>query len=138
MPEPREILQAATTIAVVGASRSPAKAAHRVPAQLQEHGWRIIPVNPSIDELFGEPAYPSLTGIADRVDIVNVFRPAADAPAVVRDAIAIGAGAVWLQLGIVSPQARAIAQDAGLTYLEDRCIGVERATHGLSKRPDGS
>ncbi|HEX6969808.1 MAG TPA: CoA-binding protein [Micromonosporaceae bacterium] len=137
MRSPQQILTDAKVIAVVGASRDPGKAAHTVPRQLQRHGWRIIPVNPHATELFGERAYPSLADVPYPVDLVNVFRPAEDAAEVVRQAVAIGAPAVWLQTGIVSPEARRIAQAAGIDYVEDRCIAVERAAGALSRQdPD--
>ncbi|MFI0796003.1 CoA-binding protein [Micromonospora rubida] len=129
----QQILADSAVIAVVGASRDPSKAAHRVPAQMQRHGWRIIPVNPTVDELFGERAYASLADIPHPVDLVDVFRPARDAVEVVREAVAIGAPAVWLQLGIVSPEARRIAEEAGIDYVEDRCLIVERAAAGLTR-----
>jgi predicted CoA-binding protein len=100
---------------------------------MQRLGWRIIPVNPSVTQLFGERAYPSLTDIPDQIDLVNVFRPAREAAALVRQAIAIGASAVWLQLGIASALARELAEEAGLDYVEDRCIAVERAVGALSR-----
>jgi predicted CoA-binding protein len=129
----QQILAEASVIAVVGASRDPDKAAHSVPLQIQRHGWRIIPVNPNVDELFGERAYATLADIPHPVDLVNVFRPAADAVQVVRDAAAIGAPAVWLQLDIVSPEARRIAEAAGMDYVEDRCLAVERAVGALTR-----
>ncbi|MEV0943585.1 CoA-binding protein [Micromonospora wenchangensis] len=131
----QQLLADSAVIAVVGASRDPGKAAHRVPAQMQRYGWRIIPVNPTVDELFGERAYPSLADIPHPVDLVNVFRPARDAVEVVRQAAAIGAPAVWLQLGIVSAEAQRIAEAAGMDYVEDRCLIVERAAGGLSRLP---
>ncbi|MFC6015118.1 CoA-binding protein [Plantactinospora solaniradicis] len=135
MRSAQQILAEAGVIAVVGASRDPRKPAHSVPLQMQRYGWRIIPVNPQADELFGEPVYRSLAEIPHPVDLVDVFRPAEDAAEVVREAVAIGAPAVWLQLGIVSAQARQIAQEAGIDYVEDRCLAVERAVGGLSRRP---
>ncbi|MFY1574291.1 CoA-binding protein [Verrucosispora sp. WMMD703] len=134
MRSAKQILADAAVIAVVGASRDPFKAAHRVPLEMQRHGWRIIPVNPTADELFGEAVYRSLADIPHPVDLVDVFRPADDAVEVVRQAVAIGAPAVWLQLGIVSPQARRIAEEAGIDYVEDRCLIVERAKAGLTRR----
>ncbi|MEV4713721.1 CoA-binding protein [Micromonospora sp. NPDC049374] len=130
----KQILADAAVIAVVGASRDPFKAAHRVPLEMQRHGWRIIPVNPTADKLFGEPVYRSLADIPHPVDLVDVFRPAQDAVEVVRQAVAVGAPAVWLQLGIVSAQARQIAEEAGIDYVEDRCLIVERARAGLTRR----
>lgn len=134
MRAPQQILADASVIAVVGASRDPGKAAHTVPLQMQHHGWRIIPVNPHTDELFGEKVYRSLADIPHPVDLVDVFRPADDAVGVVRQAAAIGAPAVWLQLGIVSPEARRIAEEAGIDYVEDRCLAVDRAVGGLTRR----
>lgn len=120
---------------MVGASRDPHKTAHRVPAQIQRHGWRVIPVNPHATEIFGEPAYPTLADIPEPVDLVNVFRPSADATGVVRQAVAIGVPAIWLQLGITSPEGRRLAEEAGIDYVEDHCIAVERATGGLTRLP---
>jgi predicted CoA-binding protein len=129
----QQILADAKVIAVVGASREPWKPAHSVPAQMLRHGWRIIPVNPFADEIFGVPAVRTLADIDEPVDLVNVFRPAADAVGIVRQAVAIKAPAVWLQSGIVSAEARKIATDAGLDYVEDRCLAVERARRGLTR-----
>lgn len=133
MRSAQQILAESEVIAVVGASRDPMKPAHAVPAQLQQHGWRIIPVNPVADELFGERVYRTLADIPHPVDLVNVFRPAEDAVEVVRAAVAIRAPAVWLQLGIVSDEARRIALAAGIDYVEDRCLAVERAAAGLTR-----
>jgi predicted CoA-binding protein len=134
MRTPGEILRDATTIAVVGASRDPGKAAHSVPAGLLRHGWRIIPVNPYVDELWGQRCYPNLEEIPEPVDLVNVFRPAPDCPDVARGAVAIGAPALWLQLGIVSAEAREIAVAGGLDYCENVCIAVVRAQQSLTRQ----
>lgn len=128
-----KILADAKTIAVVGLSRDPGKAAHAVPAQLQAHGFRIIPVHPSASELLGVKVYRSLADIPEPVDLVDVFRPAPEAPAIAEQAVAIGAKALWLQQGIVSDRARQIAEDAGLSYVENRCTAVVRAVAGISK-----
>ena len=133
MTEPEDILRAYSTIAVVGASRDPAKAAHDVPAQLQAAGFRIVPVNPHADELFGERAYRQLRDIPFPVEIVLVFRPSADVAPIARDAVAIGAKALWLQLGIQSPEARATAEAAGLAYVEDTCSAVVRSLARIRK-----
>jgi predicted CoA-binding protein len=127
----RALLERARTIAVVGLSGDPRKAAHAIPRQLQAAGYRVIPVNPNLDEVLGERSYASLAEVPDHVDIVDVFRPAKQAPAIARQAAEIGAGAVWLQLGIESDEARRIAEAAGLDYVEDRCIGVERSRYGI-------
>ena len=116
------------TIAVAGASADESKAAHQVPRYLQSQGYRILPVNPRGGEIFGEPAFSSLAEIDVPVDVVEVFRPAQEAPEIARQAIAIGAKVLWLQVGIVSEEARRIAEAAGLTVVMNRCMG---ATHGL-------
>lgn len=134
MRTPRQILEDSTTIAVVGASRDADKSAHAVPLQLLRHGWRVIPVNPHADQIWDQRCYARLADIPEPVDLVNVFRPADQAPAVVRDAIAIGAKAVWLQQGIVSPEARQLATEAGIDYVEDLCISVVRAIERLSRQ----
>jgi hypothetical protein len=135
MRSAEQILTDANVIAVVGASRDPSKPAHSVPLQMIRHGWRIIPVNPFADQVFGVKAYPSLVDIDEPVDLVDIFRPAHDAVEVVRQAAAIKAPAVWLQSGIVSAEARRIAEEAGMDYVEDRCLAVERAVARLSKLP---
>ncbi|MDY6810483.1 CoA-binding protein [Gordonia sp. HNM0687] len=127
-----QILSTYDTITVVGASANPAKAANDVPAYMQQHGWRIIPVNPHADEIVGEKVYRSLADIPEQVGLVDVFRPSHDAPEVARQAVAAGASAIWLQLGIASAEARAIAEDAGLLYVEDRCLIIEQRRTGLA------
>jgi uncharacterized protein len=129
---PEQILATASTLAVVGASRDPAKEAHAVPRQLQRHGWRVIPVNPHATEIWGERCYPVLAEVPEPIDLVVVFRPSAQAAAVVHQAIAVGAKGVWLQEGIVSPEGRGAAQAAGLDYVEDLCTAVIRAVHRLT------
>jgi predicted CoA-binding protein len=129
----REILAAATTIAVVGASRDPYKAGGSVPAGLQERGFRIIPINPFADELFGERVYRSLSEVPDRIDIVDVFRPAGEAAEIARQAVAVGAKALWLQLNIRSEEAGRIAEAAGLDYVEDECTAVVASLYRIRK-----
>jgi predicted CoA-binding protein len=126
-----QILTRYDTITVVGASRSPAKAAHYVPAHMQEHGWRIIPVNPHADVILGEPVFRTLRDVPEQVGLVDVFRPPARTPDVARQAVAAGATGLWLQLGIASAEARAIAEEAGLLYVEDRCLIIEQRRLGL-------
>ena len=104
---------------------------------LQRRGFRIIPVNPSADEILGEPAYPALGDIKEPVDVVDVFRPAAEAPGIARQAVAIGARALWLQHGIKSDEARSIAEAAGLDYVEDLCMGRESVRLHIAKTPKG-
>lgn len=131
MTDPKTVLRRSKVIAVVGISRYRHKEAGRVPMQMQMAGYRIIPVNPFADVLLGEKVYRTLEEIPEPVDLVNVFRPSAETPQVVRQAVAIGAKAVWLQLGISSDEARRIAQEAGIDYVENRCIAVEMARYGL-------
>jgi hypothetical protein len=128
-----EILERATTIAVVGASRDPNKAGGSVPEGLQRRGFRIIPINPFADMLFGERVYRSLLDVPQKVDLVDVFRPAADAPEIARQAVAIGAKALWLQLDIHSDEARRIAEEAGIEYVEDECTAVVASLYRIRK-----
>ena len=121
-----QILTTYDTITVVGASVAPAKAAHSVPLHMQRHGWRIIPVNPHATTVLDEPAYRRLADVPEQVGLVDVFRPSPEAADVARQAVAAGATALWLQLGIISDDARAIAEDAGLLYVEDRCLIIEQ------------
>ncbi len=122
--ELRILLGDAETIAVVGLSSKPSRPSYEVAAYLQEHGYRIVPVNPSETEVLGEPAYPSLLDIPSdvRIDVVDVFRRAEQTPAVARDAVAVGAKVLWLQDGIVSDEAYRIANDAGLEVIMGVCI----------------
>jgi uncharacterized protein len=129
----REILESATTIAVVGASRDPLKAGGSVPEGLQRRGFRIIPINPFAEKLFGEKVYRSLLEVPEKVDLVDVFRPSADAPEIARQAVAVGAGALWLQEDIRSEEARHIAEAAGLDYVEDECTAVVASLHRIRK-----
>ncbi|HEX2296798.1 MAG TPA: CoA-binding protein [Actinomycetota bacterium] len=133
MAEPREILERSETIAVVGIARSLDKPSGGVPAGLQERGFRIVPVNPKADEILGERAYATLADVPDPVDVVEVFRPADEAPEIARQAVAAGAKALWLQLGIVSDEARRIAEEAGLDFVQDRCMAVESRRYDIRK-----
>jgi uncharacterized protein len=129
-----EILQQTTTIAVVGASRDPNKAGGSVPAGLQARGFRIIPINPFADTLFGERVYRLLSEVPVKIDLVDVFRPAADTPEIARQAVAVGAKALWLQLDIRSEEARRIAEAAGLDYVEDECTAVVSSLYRIRKQ----
>ncbi|TMC73783.1 MAG: CoA-binding protein [Chloroflexi bacterium] len=128
-----EVLASAKTIAVVGASRDPRKAGGSVPEGLQRRGFRIIPINPFADELFGERVYRTLADVPEKVDLVDVFRPAPDAPEIARQAVAIGAKGLWLQLDIRSEEARRIAEAAGLDYVEDECTAVVASLYRIKK-----
>ena len=133
MADPRAVLERARTVAVVGISSDPAKPSHRVPRQLQAAGFRIIPVPPSAEELLGEPAYHRLADIPEPIDVVEVFRPPEEAPGIAREAVAAGAKALWLQLGLRSEEARQIAEAAGLDYVEDHCMGIEQRRYRIAK-----
>ena len=123
------------TIAVVGASGDPSKPAHRIPRYLQSQGYRILPVNPRGGELLGEPVARSLAEVEGPVDVVDVFRPAGEAPGIAREAIEAGAKVLWLQVGIESEEARQEAEAAGLTVVMDRCMGEAHAELGLGPGP---
>jgi uncharacterized protein len=125
------ILRSYSTITVVGASNTPSKAAHSVPAHMQQHGWRIIPVNPHAQEILGSPVYRSLADVPEQIRLVDVFRPSPETADVARQAVAAGAEALWLQLGIRSEEARSIAESAGMLYVEDRCLIIEQRRLGL-------
>jgi uncharacterized protein len=130
------IYAATNTIAVVGASADPTKPAHVIPRYLQSQGYRILPVNPRGGELFGEQVFRSLAEIDVPVDVVDVFRPAEEAPEIARQATAIGAKGLWLQVGIESDEARRQAEAAGLTVVMNRCMGATHAELGLGPGPD--
>lgn len=118
------------TVAVVGCSTTPGKAAHEIPAYLQRQGYEVVPVNPFAEEILGERAYDSLVDVEQAVDLVNVFRPSEAVPGVVDDVLArheerADVQALWLQLGITHDEAVARAEDAGLRVVQDRCLKVE-------------
>lgn len=124
-----EMLIACRTIAVVGLSPKPHRASYDVSQYMQRAGFRIMPVNPNAREVLGERAYASLSGAAkaERIDLANVFRNSEDVPPVIDEAMAIGAKAVWLQLGVVHEAAAARARAAGLLVVQDRCLKIEHA-----------
>lgn len=126
-----KILTRYDSITVVGASRANHKAAHYVPEHMQSHGWRIVPVNLIADTILGEPVHRTLADVPD-AGFVNVFRPSEQTPDIARQAVAAGASALWLQLHIASAEARQIATDAGLLYVEDRCLIIEQRRLGLN------
>ncbi len=123
--ELRAILEHAHTVAVVGLSNNPTRASFEVADYLAKQGYRILPVNPTIDQALGVTAYKSLRDITEHVDVVDIFRRPEDVGPVVEDAIAIGADVVWMQLGITNPEAAARAQQAGLKVVMDHCMMVE-------------
>ena len=123
------ILQHCRTVAVVGLSPKPHRDSFRVSQYMQAQGWKIVPINPNVTEVLGQKAYPSLTEAARHhaIDLVNVFRNAADVPPLASEAIAIGAKGLWLQMGITHPNALAQAQAAGQWAVQDRCLMMEHA-----------
>jgi len=121
----RALLGDSRTIAVVGLSSKPWRHSHRVASYLQAAGYRIIPVNPKETEVLGEPAYPTLTDVPEPVDVVDVFRRAETTPEIARQAVQIGAKALWLQSGIVNEEAGRIAGEAGLSVIMGLCMMVE-------------
>ncbi|MFQ5893945.1 MAG: CoA-binding protein [Candidatus Tectimicrobiota bacterium] len=116
------ILRSSRTLAVVGCSPDPERDSHVVAHFLQARGYRIIPVNPNATEILGEPCYPSLEAVPDPVEVVDVFRRPEDVPAVVEEAVWVGATALWLQEGVVNVEAARRAREAGLTVVMDRCM----------------
>jgi len=123
------ILENTKTIAVVGFSARQSRAGYYVPAYLQRQGYRIIPVNPHLDQTIGERAYPDLLSIPEPVDLVLIFRRSENVPPVVEEAIQIGARAIWMQLGIVHEGAARKAREAGLQVVMDACMLVEHRQH---------
>lgn len=121
------VLRSARTVAVVGLSPDPLRASYFIGFYLQRHGYRVVPVNPKEREILGEPAYPSLGDIPFPVDVVNVFRRPVAVPEIAREAVAIGAKALWLQFGVISDEGARIAADGGLDVVMDRCMKVEHA-----------
>jgi predicted CoA-binding protein len=121
-PDPETIVKEARTVAVVGLSSNPEKASNEVGAYLMEQGYRVIPVNPNEEEVLGERSYESVEQIPEQVDVVDVFLPSEKTPEIAEDAVRAGAGTLWLQLGIENSEARRIAEEGGLTYVEDRCM----------------
>jgi predicted CoA-binding protein len=124
--DPETIVKEAKSIAVVGASNDPEKDSHEVASYLKEQGYRVIPVNPTEEEVLGERAYDTVDEIPEQVDVVDVFLPAEKTPEIAEDAVRAGAKVLWLQEGIENQEARRIAEEGGLTFVEDRCM---RKTH---------
>ena len=113
------------SIAVVGMSRNPGKAAHDVPRYLLEHGYDVVPINPNADRIMGLKAFASLTDIPRPVDLINIFRPSLDIPQLIESAISKNPTAIWLQLGIHHKQSEDRARENGIKVVYDRCIKIE-------------
>jgi hypothetical protein len=123
----RRILKEARTIAVVGLSANWWRPSYFAAKYMQEHGYRIIPVNPAYPEVLGEKCYASLRDIPEQVDIVDCFRKSEEIPPIADEAIAIGAKILWMQLGVINHEAAAKARNAGLELVMDRCVKIEHA-----------
>ncbi|APV48404.1 CoA-binding protein [Betaproteobacteria bacterium GR16-43] len=123
----RRILRDCRTLAVVGLSANWYRPSFFAAKYMQEHGYRVIPVNPMYDSVLGEKCYASLRDIPEPVDLVDCFRKGAEIPALAEDAIAIGAHVLWMQLGVENPAARRLAEAAGLEVVENRCVKIEHA-----------
>ena len=125
----QQALHRTSTIAIVGLSANELRASHFVGYYLKRHGYQVIPVNPRESEILGETSYPSLRDVPGHVDIVNVFRAPDALPDIARDAVAIGADALWCQFGVVNAEGARIAEEGGVTVVMDRCLKVEHARY---------
>ncbi|MFI6708905.1 CoA-binding protein [Nonomuraea sp. NPDC050478] len=125
----QRVLHATRSIAIVGLSGNELRASYFVGYYLKRHGYQVIPVNPREKEILGETCYPSLRDVPVPVDLVNVFRAPDALPAIAEEAVAIGAGALWCQFGVINEEGARIAEDGGVTVIMDRCIKVEHARY---------
>jgi len=125
----QRLLHQARSVAVVGLSANVLRPSNFVGFYLQRHGYRVVPVNPREPEILGETSYPSLTAIPFPIDIVDVFRAPDAVPGIAREAVEVGAGALWLQFGVISPEGATIAVEGGLDVVMDRCMKIEHARH---------
>ena len=132
----REML-AARTIAVVGLSNNPDKPSNYVPAYMQQHGYRIVPVNPQVESVLGERAYASLADLPERPDVVNVFRLPTFIPAIVDQMLELGFKNLWVQQGIINKEAAAAAEAGGIRVVMDRCIMIEHRSYSDGARING-
>lgn len=119
------ILENSKTIAVIGCSSNPEKAAHRIPKYMKEQGYRIIPVNPNSDKILGEKSHKSILDVNEQVDIVDIFRPSEECLEVVEEAIKIKPKVIWMQTGIINEEAKRLAENNGIKVVMDRCMMVE-------------
>jgi uncharacterized protein len=125
----QRVLHTARTIAIVGLSNNELRASYFVGYYLKRHGYRVIPVNPREAEILGQKCYPSLPDVPEPVDVVNVFRAPDALPGIARQTLAIGAGTLWCQFGVINEEGARIAGDGGVTVIMDRCIKVEHARY---------
>jgi predicted CoA-binding protein len=134
----QRVLHSTRTIAIVGLSTNELRASYFVGYYLKRHGYRIIPVNPRESEILGEKCYAHLTDIPEPVDIVNVFRAPSALPQIARDTVAIGAGALWCQFGVINEEGARIAEEGGVTVIMDRCIRPTKRACSTLMRPHGT
>jgi len=125
----QRLLHTSKTVAVVGLSSNELRASNFVGYYLKRHGYQVIPVNPRETKILGQTCYPSLPDVPVPVDIVNVFRAPDAVPGIARDAVAIHAGALWCQFGVINEEGARIAEDGGVAVVMDRCIKVEHARY---------
>jgi uncharacterized protein len=125
----QRVLHTARTIAIVGLSPNELRASYFVGYYLKRHGYRVIPVNPRESEILGEKCYASLLDIPGPVDVVDVFRAPDALPGIAREAVAIHAGALWCQYGVINAEGAQIAEDGGVPVIMDRCLKVEHARY---------
>lgn len=125
----QRVLHQARTVAIVGLSSNVLRASNFVGFYAARHGYRVIPVNPREEEVLGERSYPSLSDIPEPVDLVDVFRAPDAVPGIAREAVAVGARALWLQFGVISPEGVEIATAGGLDVVMDRCFKIEHARY---------
>lgn len=125
----QRVLHATRTVAVVGLSGNELRASHFVGYYLKRHGYRVIPVNPREKEILGETSYASLLDVPEPVDVVDVFRAPDALPGIAREAVRIGARALWCQYGVINEEGTRIAEEGGLTVIVDRCLKVEHARY---------
>ena len=123
----RRILKENHTIAIVGLSADWYRPSYFAAKYMQEHGFRIIPVNPKYTEILGEKCYPDLKSIPEKIDMVDVFRKSADCAPIALEAVAIGAKTLWLQIGVENDEAKAIAESGGVEFVQNRCVKIEYA-----------
>jgi len=123
----RQLILSSRTVAVVGLSGSELRASNFVGYYLKRHGYTVIPVNPNEERVLGERAYPSLRDVPGQIDVVDVFRDPEAVPAIAREAVEVGAKALWLQFGVISAEGARIAAEGGLSVVMDRCLKVEHA-----------
>jgi uncharacterized protein len=125
----QRVLHNAATIAIVGLSKNELRASYFVGYYLKRHGYRVIPVNPRETSILGEPSFKSLADVPVALDIVNVFRAPDALPAIAKEAVAIGAGSMWCQFGVINEEGARVAEAGGLSVVMDRCIKVEHARY---------